>query len=222
MTVSGVDSVASKSNIHFATEENGTMGKDDFLQLLVTQMQNQDPLNPMDNSEFASQLAQFSSLEQMTNVNTNLEAMLESQKIISSNQSVAFIGKSVRAEGRSLEMGVNGIEDIHFDLEQDANVTVYLYDGSGSLVRSITAGRLGIGEQTVAWDGKDQDGNLLSDGRYSFEISAVSADGSPVGVEPFILKKIDAIGFDSGESVLISGETKIASSQIQRIVEPSE
>jgi len=196
------------------------MGKDDFLQLLVTQMQNQDPLNPMDNSEFASQLAQFSALEQMANVNTNLDAMLKGQQTIASNQSVALIGKSVRADGNTVGIEDGTIEDIHFDLDRDAtDVNLYVYDSSGSLVRSLDAGDLGAGEQTVAWDGKNQDGNVLSDGQYTFEIYAVGADDTAVGADPFILKKIDAIGINDGKSVLISGETEIASDSIQKIVE---
>ena len=97
MTISAVDASTSQ-NMELTAMTSKVMDKDDFLNLLITQLQNQDPLNPTDSTEFTAQLAQFSSLEQLNNVNQNLQTLQLYQASINNAQTVSFIGKEVTAE----------------------------------------------------------------------------------------------------------------------------
>jgi len=120
MSIIGLEPVTVDSST-FQTSEDNTLGKDDFLNLLITQLQNQDPLSPMDSTEFSAQLAQFSSLEQLSNVNENLETLLLYQGSLNNSQAVSFIGKTITASGDSVLI-TDGIPDnIHFELAGDAS-----------------------------------------------------------------------------------------------------
>ena len=100
----------------YATSASGTLGKDDFLKLLVKQLQNQDPMNPLDSSQFATQLAQFSSVEQLANINTNLEASISTNQLmaqsIGNSLASSMIGRDVKASGNTLQW--NGTDEVRF------------------------------------------------------------------------------------------------------------
>ena len=111
------------------------MDKDAFLNLLVTQLQNQDPLNPTDSVEFTAQLAQFSSLEQLSNVNDNLEQLQNYQASINNSQAVSLIGKDITAKGNALQLKDGGPAGCNFSLDGSAAiVTISLYDSTGEFV----------------------------------------------------------------------------------------
>nr|MBL0716726.1 hypothetical protein [Desulfobacterales bacterium] len=120
MTVTGLENVSGAGS-NFAATRSNEMGKDAFLELLVTQMQYQDPLNPMDSTAFTAQLAQFSSLEQLNNVNENLEYSQLYQSSINNSQAVSFIGKDIRAIGDTISVN-NGIPgSLSFKLTEQAD-----------------------------------------------------------------------------------------------------
>ena len=100
------------------------LGKDDFLNLLVTQLQHQDPLNPADSTEFTAQLAQFSSLEQLNNINDNLENMEQFQASVTNSQAVSYIGREITARGNSVQLESGQPAECQFELEADAALAV--------------------------------------------------------------------------------------------------
>ncbi|MGD8888475.1 MAG: flagellar hook capping FlgD N-terminal domain-containing protein, partial [Desulfobacterales bacterium] len=102
MLITALDSIPTDSGKELSTIESETLDKDDFLNLLITQLQNQDPLKPTDSVEFTAQLAQFSSLEQLSNVNENLKLLQNFQASINNSQAVALIGKEITAKGNSI------------------------------------------------------------------------------------------------------------------------
>jgi flagellar basal-body rod modification protein FlgD len=130
--------------------------KEEFLTLLVTQLKNQNPLDPTDPSDFSAQLAQFSSLEQLLNINTNLEKSLNENATLNQllNSSVAanLIGKNVSATGNAIKHISGDTENINLMLEKDAKyVNVEIKDANGTVIRSIVKENLEKGENFVQW-----------------------------------------------------------------------
>lgn len=146
--------------------------EDRFLTLLVTQMQNQDPLNPMDNAQLTSQLAQINTVKGIDSLNTTLTSLLSAYNDALSMQSSALIGKSVLSAGDSLELGSSGAYG-GVKLAGDADkVTVVISDSTGKKVAQEDLGAQKAGVVDFAWDGKDSDGNQLATGSYTFSVTA--------------------------------------------------
>ncbi len=219
MSIYPVD--ASNSNTSGVTpSKDSALGKDDFLNLLVAQLQNQDPLNPTDSTEFTSQLAQFSSLEQLTNVNENLEYLQMYQSSINNAQAVSFIGKNIYASGDSIQLENGENEEIHFELsENSSSVFINIYDEAGNLVKYIENGPLGEGKQSVEWDGTDNNGNALPEGIYKFEVMAVDANSDEVQTATYISDTVTGVTFKNGVTYLLAGEMQIPIGDVIEVAE---
>ena len=175
------------------------LGRDEFLKLLMTQLQNQDPLNPMESYEFAAQLAQFSSVEQLINIGDAIQAGDETSGLMaqSINSSVAtgLIGREVEAESNTVSLSGEGGVPFGFDLPADAEaVKVTITSEKDLPVRTLELGGFGAGEHQVAWDGKDDRGNLL-DGTFTLTIEAVNKQGDAVVAQPIVKGVVDRVTF---------------------------
>lgn len=219
MSVTGLENVSSGVNRTSSSESN-ILGKDDFLNLLVTQLQHQDPLNPMDSAEFTSQLAQFSSLEQMSNVNTNLELLQLYQASINNSQAVGFIGKTIKALGNSIGVADGVADQIHFELAENASAVIaHIYDSHKNLIKTIQAGGLNAGEQSVEWDATDNDGNKVPDGTYSFEVVATDTNANPVSATTLITASVSGVSFKDGTTYLLAGNQEIPIGSVFEVLE---
>jgi flagellar basal-body rod modification protein FlgD len=183
------------------------LGQDQFLQLLVAQMQNQDPINPMDGKEFASQLAEFNSVEQLIGVNDGLSDLSESQQLMRSeltnSMASSLTGKEVRALSDKVQLQGNGGSNINYDLNNAASeVEIVIRDASGNEVRRETIDGAASGENNWSWDGKSNDGDEVPDGQYNVEINAKNGDES-VKARTFIEGTANKVRF-TGEGVKIS------------------
>src|SRR5690348_4104524 len=147
--------------------------QDRFLKLLVTQMKNQDPLNPLDNAQVTSQLAQISTVNGIEKLNTTIQAMASSFAAGQSLQAAGMIGKDVLVPASALSLaGGNALFGV--DLKQPADqVKVSIYDASGRQVRTMDLGAQAAGSLALAWDGKGSDGAQAADGDYRVSVSAV-------------------------------------------------
>lgn len=197
--------VASQSNKSLTG--NDKMGQDQFLQLLVAQMQNQDPINPMDGKEFASQLAQFNSVEQLIGVNEGLKELSQSQQLMRSeltnSMASSLTGKHVRALSNKVNLQSGKDANINYDLNNAANeVEIVIRDSSGNAVRRETIEGATAGENSWSWDGKSNDGIEVPDGQYNVEINATSGDES-VKARMFIEGTANKVRF-TGEGVKVS------------------
>jgi len=209
MSVTGLENVSSGVNTTSSSGIN-ILGKDDFLNLLITQLQHQDPLSPMESAEFTSQLAQFSSLEQMSNVNKNLEVLQLYQASINNSQAVDFIGKTIKALGNSIGVSDGVADQVHFELAENASDTIiHIYDSDKKLVKTIQAGGLNAGEQSVEWDATDNDGNKVPDGSYTFEVVATDTGGNPVSAKTLITATVSGVSFKNGTTYLMAGNQEI-------------
>ena len=210
MTITGLESVAAAGSTLSAPKSN-EMGKDAFLELLVTQLQYQDPLNPMDSTAFTAQLAQFSSLEQLNNVNKNLEYSQLYQASINNSQAVSFIGKEIKASGDSIEVA-NGIPgSLGFSLpEQAAQSIINIYDIGDNFVKSMDTGELDQGAQSIEWDGIDNNGMAVKDGEYRFEVMAYNGSEERIDAETYTSGRVTGVTFLDGKAKLLVGERPIA------------
>ncbi len=198
------------------------MGKDAFLKLLITQLRNQDPLNPLEAQEFAAQLAQFSSVEQLSQINQALDqngqlSLMLSQSI-NSGVAAGLIGKSVEAQGNQIALATKGDVPIRFVLDAPAReVKVTIRNAQGALVRELTVDNTSSGMQELTWDGTAQDGARLPAGVYTYEVRAVNASGTPVGVTPLVTGTVSRVSFESDGIYLWLGELAISMSQVRSV-----
>lgn len=198
------------------------MGKDEFLKLLTTQMQAQDPLNPMDNTEFVAQLSQFTSLERLENMSSSLETMAMSTSANTSAQMVGFIGKTIDARSNTMELGVDGATTATtLDLGGDAEtVEVTIKDAQGRVVRTLDLGPQEAGEVEVAWDGLGDDGAPLEAGTYTLSVKAAGADEAPVSADMYTRRRVEGVSFERGFPQLdLEGDLEVALGDIRRVEE---
>jgi flagellar basal-body rod modification protein FlgD len=194
------------------------MDKDDFLKLFVTQLQNQDPLNPQDSSQFITQLAQITQVEQAYNTNTNLQGLLNQGGNNMTMASVSMIGKQVEAAGSQVGLQSGSPASINFSLAQPASdVSVAIQDSTGATVKTITASGLSAGEGSVSWDGTNDSGSKLDSGVYSFSVSAKDASGNSVTSTPLIKGRVDGVDMSGATPMLSIGSLKLNLSDITSV-----
>jgi flagellar basal-body rod modification protein FlgD len=197
------------------------LGKDDFLHLLVTQLQNQDPLNPADSTEFTAQLATFSSLEELQNINTALEDIGASQAVLTNSQAVDYIGQTVTAIGDQFTMVNEESGPINFHLDGEAaSVYIKVYNQYGEFVCDIEAGSMPAGQNSITWDGLDQFGVQAPDGVYHFEVMAVDEEGAMVNATPFTQGTVTGVIYQNGMAYLIAGEQEIPLGSVVEVLQP--
>jgi len=211
MISNAIDSSTSAGAALLTTSQTTAMGKEDFLNLLIAQLQNQDPLNPTDSTEFTAQLAQFSSLEQLGNVNQNLMELKDFQASINNSQAVSLIGKAITANGNSIQLTDDGPVPCDFSLAESADLIVAsIYDSTGKFVTEFESQNLSAGSHSLLWDGTDQNRNRMANGNYTFEIQAADDSGRDIDTTTFFNGTVDRVTFENDTSYLIAGNQKVA------------
>jgi flagellar basal-body rod modification protein FlgD len=188
-TVTGVSSGTTNST---QTNKN-VMGKDDFLKMLIAQLKNQDPLNPLDGTNFAAQLAQFSSLEQLQNMNTHLTALTSSLSSTNNSQMVGLIGNAVVANGNSVTVS-GATTKLAYNLSKSASQgTIRINDSQGNLVQTLSFGSQQAGSNTMNWNTTS-----VQPGTYTFTVSAVDSKGNPVAASTMTTGLVTGVTFQNG------------------------
>lgn len=192
----------------------GVMGKDDFLKILVTQLRHQDPMNPLKSEEFAAQLAQFSSVEQLSNISKTLDNSVQLDLLlnqaITNTMAPSLIGRQVKAVGNSVSLRNGDPAQLHYRLSSPAEkATIEIRDANGVVVRKVDVQGLAQGDQMYEWDGKDDKGEKVQDGSYTFSVTASDANGNNVPAESYIIGVIDSIRYEDGSVLLGIGGLKI-------------
>jgi len=172
-----------------------------FLTLLTEQMKAQDPLNPLDSTEFVNQLVNFSSVEQEIRSNQNLESLISIQAASAQGAAVGFIGREATVASPDAALANGSAEWTYILPENSQGTLVSVKDANGRTVATFE-GDATAGSHSFEWDGKDQTGNAMDDGIYTLEISAVNADGD--AMQPDILTTARVTGVDfSGSEVVV-------------------
>lgn len=177
--------------------------QDRFLTLLITQLRNQDPLNPMENEQITSQLAQLSTVQGIQQLNDTLLALSGQMDVSQSMQAAALIGKDVLVPGSKISLGsdpdnpeVKIATPFGIDLMSPADkVVVYVLDGSGAVVREMEVDINTSGVYSLEWDGRDNNGVVLPDGAYNVEVKATIGDGAPVAAEALRYGRVDSVAY---------------------------
>jgi flagellar basal-body rod modification protein FlgD len=183
--------------------KDGIMGKDDFLRMLTIQLKYQDPLNPMSNDQFAAQLAQFSQLETLNNINENIQTDILMSQSMNNSFMINMIGKEVKSYGNQTELGVNGA-NIDFFLYADAHdIMVKIFDDTGKEVAQISTNGMRAGDRNLSWDGTKTDGGKALVGSYTFTVEATSRDGVRVPVDTMNNGLVTGVTYEGGMPFLI-------------------
>ncbi len=201
-SVDEIQSAAAGTN-NFAPTGVDSLGKDDFLQLLITKMEYQDPLNPMSDEDFISQLAQFSSLEQMSNISegiaeSNQWDFLQMQSI-NNVMAAGLIGKDVKASYDSVYYDGTNTPSISFSTNSFASdLTIRIKDAQGFTVATLNDADVPPGDQTYEWDGRDDHGNIVESGHYSLEVTGIDSSGNEFKPTLSLIGKVEAVSYRDG------------------------
>ncbi|MGZ3692934.1 MAG: flagellar hook assembly protein FlgD [Bdellovibrionota bacterium] len=194
------------------------MGKDDFVKLMSAQLKYQDPMSPLKNEEMAAQLAQFSALEQMMNVNQNLEKMTAGQKPQENVIAASLIGKRIQTDSSRFQFAKGTQPEIKFELPGDAEtVNVSVVDAKGEIVRELELGVMTKGQQSLRWDGKNGKGQEQPLGEYTFRVAATGDGGKPIQINTSTAGLVSGVSFEGGKAMLMVGDKKIALETVGKI-----
>ncbi len=205
-----------------------TLGKDAFLTMMVAQLKNQDPLSPMEGTDFTAQLAQFSNLEQQITTNTNLENILSALQSSSEETNLFnYMGKNITSDGNPVTVeGGDIVSGGGFSLEEASTIDVVVYNQEGTAVRVLSSGSelLDEGTYNIDWDGKDQNGFPVLNGEYTYDVIAKNAEGDYTTVSTSTSGMVTGISSAGGKTYLVVDGDRIdpASVDAISIVDESE
>jgi flagellar basal-body rod modification protein FlgD len=217
-TVNGVSSALDQYQIKSDTTANKELGKNEFLNLLVAQLNNQNPLEPQSNGEFIAQLAQFSQVEGIEKLNTSMGSLLSGYQSSQALQASSLVGRKVIIP--TDQAVVDTSESFKASLvlpTSSSNVYVNVYDSAGTAVSRINMGEQAAGNVSFIWDGKDASGNLLPPGTYKFEAQA-TYEGETEALNTMLPANVDSVVLGGSELMLnLAGLGSVPLSQVQVI-----
>jgi flagellar basal-body rod modification protein FlgD len=199
------------------SERDDRTGMNQFLTMLVAQLKNQDPLNPMDGTDFTAQLAQFSSLEQQFQMNDNLAHIQSALAAGEKGTVIDYIGKTVKTADNTITANGGQCDSALYALSDRADVTIHIYNDQGLEVRKIYKGWQDADEYALAWDGRDNSGKPVSDGTYRFEIRARDEQGLFVSHQAYGSGEVTGVTYKSGIPYLMVGERIVSPTNIVEV-----
>ena len=206
------------SNQSNQTLPNQTVTQDDFLKLLISQLQNQDPLQPMDNQQFAVQLATFNSLSQLIDIDNKLGSLQTAQGTNNQFNAASLFGKEVVTSGNTVNLQSGGATPVNYQLAGNATkVVVSIQDSGGGIVRQLDAGQQNAGTRTITWDGKDSSGNALPSGVYTFAINASDINGNAVSASGQVQGIVTGVTLTGSDPVLELGTLQVPFSSVTSV-----
>lgn len=205
----GLENVVGTSSSSSAANSK-IIGKDDFMKLLLAQLKNQDPLNPMDGTDFAAQLAQFSSLEQLNNLNTELKTQGLNQMTLGYAQSANMIGKEIAAQNGNTVTTDGSTVGINYSLAKDAQkVTISIFDENGKLVQTLEDTAKKEGMNVTTWNC-----SANAKGNYTFQVAATDSNGAAVAADAMTSGVVTAVHFKNNNITLTVSGREIALSDV--------
>lgn len=199
---------------------NNQMNKEAFMKLLVAELKNQDPLNPMESREMVTQLSQLTSVEKLQGIESRLDTLSGIQSAQSAIQNAALIGKRVEAETTSMRLTATHPASGSYELLGDAAaVKIGIRNAAGEFVRVLDAGPQKAGHMSFMWDGTLDNGQRAPNGDYSFELSAKNPDGAPVMTSTRVAGLVTEITYESGQPEVIVGGARVSLGDIATIAQ---
>ncbi|MTI10562.1 flagellar hook assembly protein FlgD [Curvivirga aplysinae] len=194
---------------------------DSFLLILTTQLQNQDPLSPMDSTEFTNQLVEFANVEQAINQTQRLEDLIGLQKATELNNAVSYMGKSVKVDHNEFTHKAGTTEEFEYTLPETAkNAALFVFNKAGNLVYSAPV-ETAQGTHSVTWDAKDGSGNPMPAGDYHFEVSATNAEAKTIeNIKYAYSAVVDSVEFGETNTTLKMGNVSVDLGKVIEVKEP--
>ncbi|MFH1147178.1 MAG: flagellar hook assembly protein FlgD [Pseudomonadota bacterium] len=217
MKIDGLGTVAQAGSA--TTKTRQTLDKDSFMKLFITQMQLQDPLKPMDSHELAAQLAQFSSLEQLFNINGHMSNLMSYQTSQNNLQLLSLMDKEIEVKTENFNLQEGKAADAWYELGEDAvSSIVNIYSDTGQCVRTMDLGPAQTGRHALAWDGRSRTGETLPDGTYAFEVIATNGNRRQISVNTSVIGRVSEATFKNGITILKMDGLEFGVADIVRIM----
>ena len=179
-----------------ATVGKKTLDRNDFMTLFITQMQHQDPLEPMDSTDMASQLAQFSNMEATMKMSDNLEKLLGYQVSQNNLQLLTLIGQEVQGAGNTMGVVAGAVSTTQYTLADAADsCRIEIYDSAGRMADTVELGYAASGKHDLTWDATTPSGTVVPDGQYTYSVVAMNALGQKVDVDYRTTGRVTGVNF---------------------------
>jgi flagellar basal-body rod modification protein FlgD len=216
MTVSSIDNSSQGAYTAAASGVNSSSQEDQFLQLLITQIQNQDPLNPMDNAQFTSQLTQLSSLDQLEMLNSNMEQNIMYSQSLNNTMMLGVVGHTATVPGSDVALTDGAASRNSITTGAGGTATVKILDEDGVEVTSFTEA-VTYGTNDIIWNGEDKNGDVMPDGTYTMEIDVVDSAGDALAFDSYMTGVVDSIRFENNTAVMNINGTDYYAAEILEI-----
>jgi len=190
--------------------------KNEFLQLLITQIKNQDPLKPLDNAQFTSQLAQLSTLEQLQEMNDAMTQDLVYTQSLNNTMMLGLVGRTAVVEGDQVTVSGGEPSSCHLQSAAAGVATVTVRDESGDVVRTFTQA-VDAGWSELGWDGRDADGQPAADGNYTLSVAVADGEGADVASMVYMSGLVESIRFENNLALLHVAGRDYYASEIARV-----
>jgi flagellar basal-body rod modification protein FlgD len=209
-TTTAIRAASTSLQRSFSKKAQGTdaLGKEDFLKLMMAQLTHQDPLNPLDSKGMMDQVTAMGSMEQLMNINKNMDELNRFQADIARANAYAFLDKDVTLSGGRVRVSNGSALGLNFGLPQEAAaVKLTITDRDGAVLRSLELGGQGAGTHSAQWDGKNEKGEQVPDGVYTYSVTAQTQDKTSVPVSVVTRGKVSGVRFANGHHLLkVNGE----------------
>lgn len=199
-----------------STKRNDAMGQTEFLSLLVAQLQNQDPLNPLDSADFSAQLAQFSSLEQLMQINQRLTELGEDDGSTPTFDPVGLLGRDVTAKGNAVDVTGGDASALEYTLAEAGTVSVEVRSESGTLISSADLGQIGAGTHVLDLDDVSAVADL-ADGDYQVSLKVKTGDAAPAAVDTRIIGTVTGVDLTSNPPTVRIGDLEIPLGDVREV-----
>jgi flagellar basal-body rod modification protein FlgD len=194
------------------------LNSDDFLKLFVTQLQNQDPLNPTDSAGMVAQMAQLTQVEQAYNTNTNLQNILSAMNNSSGMSAVSLIGKTITAQGSTVTLNPGSPSNLSFNLPNTASqVQISIQDTNGNAVKNLILGNTPAGNASVSWDGTNNNNIPMPAGNYSYVVNGINSGGASFSGTTQIQGTVSGVNMNNGTPVLTVGGSSVPLANVQSV-----
>ena len=214
MSIQGINTDYGGTSVADTKTSSGTgmedIEIDQFLTLFIAQIKNQDPLSPLDSAEFTAQLAQFTSVEQLYGMNNSLSDIKETINDQGGQQDlIGLIGKTVKADENTISVEDGEVLSGFYNLDESAETTVNVYDSNGLKIRTLYQGWKDKGEHNIDWDGRDESGDIVPDGAYTFEVTPRDENGYYVAASTYITGEVTGVTYQYDTPYLTIGDRLI-------------
>ncbi|WP_316860508.1 flagellar hook capping FlgD N-terminal domain-containing protein [uncultured Cohaesibacter sp.] len=216
--MTSIGSITSQTASSSAADKTGLIQNyETFLTVLMTQLQHQDPMEPMDSGEFTQQLVQFSSVEQQIKSNEQLESLAEMMTASNALSVLNFVGTTVTIDGSQAYLDKFNDTSYSFTAETEGTADIYITNADGTVVYAQSDYAFSSGEQTFSWDGADESGNRMASGTYTINFDAKDMDGNAMTLSTDTSGVVTDVDLSSTVPLLMVNGQSIQTSQIKSV-----